>query len=157
MKGEAEGVEISKSSVEYLQAENIKVFNGDLCKANFAENSFDVVKAVETLEHISSPNIILKEIHRVLRPGGLLWATTPHGNGASGKLLGAKWTCVAPPEHLHLFSVSGIKKLLTEAGFRNISISTQGVNPYEIFYALSYRNESNKEKQEEIQLSDPRI
>lgn len=153
----AEGVEISKSAVEYLRAENIKVFNGDLCQANFAENSFDVVTAVEILEHISSPNIILKEIHRILRPGGLLWATTPHGNGATGKLLGAKWTCVAPPEHLHLFSVKGIKNLLTEAGFRNVRVSTQGVNPFEIIHALRYGNESRQSAETSMdkQASEP--
>lgn len=150
---EAEGVEVSQSSVEYLQKQNIKVFYGDLAKANFAENSFDVITAVEILEHISNPEILLKEIYRVLRPGGLLWATTPHGRGASSKLLGVQWTCIAPPEHLHLFSVTGIKKLLMEAGFQNISISTEGVNPFEIIHSFRHRNKpkSNENKEAKIQ------
>lgn len=150
---EAEGVEVSQSSVEYLQKQNIKVFYGDLMKANFPEGSFDVVTAVEILEHISNPDAVLKEIYRVLRPGGLLWATTPHGRGASGKLLGVQWTCVAPPEHLHLFSVNGIKQLLIESGFRNVSISTQGVNPFEIIHALRHRDKP-KSKPEETQPSE---
>ncbi len=145
---EAEGVEVSRSSVEYLQKQNIKVFYGDLAAANFAENSFDVVTAVEILEHIAEPEIVLKEIFRVLRPGGLMWATTPHGNGASRRLLGADWTCVAPPEHLHLFSVKGIKNLLTEAGFQNVRILTQGVNPFEIVHALRFGNNKSRQNAE---------
>lgn len=152
----AEGVEVSGSSVEYLQKQNIKVFYGDLAAANFAENSFDVVTAVEILEHIAEPDVVLKDIFRVLRPGGLMWATTPHGSGASRRLLGTDWTCVAPPEHLHLFSVGGIKKLLSEAGFRNVSVSTEGVNPFEIIHALRHRNKSpsNEKKQAETKSSE---
>lgn len=137
---EAEGVEVSRSSVEYLQKQNIKVFYGDLKAANFAENFFDVVTAVEILEHIDNPEDVLKEIYQVLRPGGIMWATTPHGNGISKRLLGVRWTCIAPPEHLHLFSVKGIKSLLTKVGFRNVSVSTLGVNPFEIIHSLRYRN-----------------
>jgi len=133
---QAEGIEVSRPSVEFLQKQNIKVFHGDLSAAQFTEGSFDVATAVEILEHIPEPITVLKEIHQVLRPGGLLWATTPHGKGASARLLGVRWTCVAPPEHLHLFSVKGIKKLLAEAGFRNVRVSTQGINPFEIIHTL---------------------
>lgn len=128
----AEGVEVSQPSVDFLRSKGIKVFHGDLASADFEDNSFDVVTSVETLEHISAPENILKEVYRILRPGGLFWGTTPHGNGASARLLGTDWTCIAPPEHLHLFSVKGIRKLMAEHGFRNIKILTEGVNPAEI-------------------------
>ncbi len=132
----AEGVEVSRSSVEFLRKENIEVFQGELSAANFPDDSFDVVAAIEILEHIYEPGKMLGEIHRVLRPGGLLWATTPHGRGASARMLGTRWSCVFPPEHLHLFSVKGIKNLLTKAGFRNPRILTEGVNPFEIINVL---------------------
>ncbi len=133
---QAEGIEVSRSSVEFLRKQGIKVFHGDLSGARFSEGSFDVVAASEILEHIPEPINVLKEIYQVLRPGGLLWATTPHGRGASARLLGVRWTCVAPPEHLHLFSVKGIKNLLEEAKFRNVRVSTQGINPFEIIHTL---------------------
>jgi SAM-dependent methyltransferase len=132
-----------------LEKQGVKVFHGDLAAASFPENSFDVITAVEILEHIPYPGNVLKDIYRALRPGGLFWATTPHGKGASARLLGTRWTCVSPPEHLHLFSVRGIKRLLAEAGFRNVRILTQGVNPFEIIHTLrqgkSLPNESNQE------------
>ena len=47
-----------------------------------------------------------------------------------------KWRCVWPPEHLQLFSIRGITKLLGDAGFRQLRIKTTGGNPIEIFHAM---------------------
>src|SRR5512135_2716132 len=44
----------------------------------FADRDFDLVMAVEVLEHLESPRAFLREIHRVLRPGGLAVITTPN-------------------------------------------------------------------------------
>jgi 2-polyprenyl-3-methyl-5-hydroxy-6-metoxy-1,4-benzoquinol methylase len=129
---EAEGIEVSSPAVDSLRKQGIKVFHGDLSIAKYPENSFDIVVAVEILEHIPNPLNMLEEINKVLRPGGLLWATTPHGKGISARVLGAAWTCVAPPEHLHLFSPKGIKALLKESKFKNFTVSTNGLNPYEL-------------------------
>lgn len=44
----------------------------------FADNSFDVVVTFQVIEHIKDDVSFLKEIHRVLRPGGLAMITTPN-------------------------------------------------------------------------------
>jgi SAM-dependent methyltransferase len=43
-----------------------------------ADASMDVVLAVEGIEHLENPYAFLREIHRVLRPGGLCIITTPN-------------------------------------------------------------------------------
>src|SRR4051794_26903268 len=43
----------------------------------FADNEFDLVTCIETLEHIRDVQLALSEIRRVLRPGGRLALTTP--------------------------------------------------------------------------------
>lgn len=132
---QVEGVEVSRSAVEFLRKKGFQVYHGKLTAA-FPAHSFDVVTASELLEHVSEPLELLDEIVRILRPGGLFWATTPHGRGVSAKLLGAQWTVVSPPEHLHLFSVKGMKFLLEKAGFSSVKIRTYGTNPFEIGAAL---------------------
>lgn len=43
----------------------------------FPDESYDAVVASHALEHAHTPDLALKEVTRVLRPGGLLWAAFP--------------------------------------------------------------------------------
>ncbi|MFN2531713.1 MAG: class I SAM-dependent methyltransferase [Pyrinomonadaceae bacterium] len=132
---DVEGVEISKPAVEYLRSRSLNAFCGELKDACYPTAHFDVVTASELMEHIADPRPLLREIARVLRPGGLFWATTPHSLGASARLLQIGWTVVSPPEHLNLFSVSGLRKLLLDQGFCRVRIATEGLNPVELLHA----------------------
>jgi hypothetical protein len=84
------------------------------------------------VEHITAVGPLLAGIARVLRPGGLLWATTPHARGISARILGASWSVVDPPSHLQLFSIRGLRKLLRRSGFDEVLIDAEGVNPQEL-------------------------
>lgn len=44
----------------------------------FKDESFDVVTFFETLEHVVNEKIFLKEIHRVLKPGGAIMLSVPN-------------------------------------------------------------------------------
>lgn len=135
----AEGVEVSATAAEHNRAAGFKVFNGELAEARYPEGHFDVVIASEVLEHVAEPREMLREILRVLRPGGLLWATTPNGRGLSAHTLGLDWSAVSPPEHLHLFSRRAAASLLEDVGFRSVRVVTEGANPVEILRALRRR------------------
>jgi SAM-dependent methyltransferase len=145
---QAEGVEVSPHSVDFLNKNNFKVFHGDLHSASFSSDYFDVVTCSEVIEHVPDPIALATEMHRILRPGGLLWATTPHEGGISKLLLGTGWTNIAPPEHLCLFSVKGMETLLKKANFKQINIEVRGFNPFEIFHNL--RNWLIREKKETL-------
>lgn len=138
---EAHGVEVSRPAVEHVRRLGFEVFAGELERANYPDGHFDVILASEVLEHVPDPRAMLGEVARLLRPGGLLWATTPHGRGVSARALGPRWSVVSPPEHLHLFSVASIRRALGEAGFRRVRIATHGTNPYEIVNGLRRRAE----------------
>jgi len=129
---DAEGTEVSRPAVEHVGALGFKVFHGELAEAQYPDDHFDVVTASEIIEHVPEPLPLLKEIARILRPGGLFWATTPHGRGLSARVLGIKWSTVSPPEHLQLFTLGGVRGLLKKAGFRTAHITSHGCNPYEL-------------------------
>jgi len=73
-----------------------------------------------------------KEIARILRPGGMLWATTPSATSLSFRLMGIDWSMVVPPDHSQLFSAKAAKKMLRAAGFSDIKIKTHGLRPGEL-------------------------
>ncbi len=141
---DAEGTEVSRPAVEHVRAEGFKVFHGELAEANYPEGHFDVVTASEIIEHVPEPLPMLKEIARILRPGGLFWATTPHGRGLSARVLGIRWSTVSPPEHLQLFTLGGVRGLLRDAGFGSAHITSHGCNPYELRQAFRRGAASNE-------------
>jgi 2-polyprenyl-3-methyl-5-hydroxy-6-metoxy-1,4-benzoquinol methylase len=51
---------------------NIPPFEG------IADHAFDTVISFQVIEHIRNDSLFLKEIHRVLRPGGIALITTPN-------------------------------------------------------------------------------
>lgn len=148
---EAEGVEISAAAVEYVRKQGYgKVFCGKLDEAAYPSDHFDVIASSEVLEHVDDPQAFVAEVMRVLRPGGLFWATTPHGRGVSAKLLGLKWSIIAPPDHLHLFSVGGVRALLKAAGFNRVRVATHAVNPYELVNGLLHPSKAASGDTEEL-------
>lgn len=50
---------------------------GDIAALPLAEASFDAIMCVEVLEHVPAPVEALREMTRLLRPGGLLLITAP--------------------------------------------------------------------------------
>jgi ubiquinone/menaquinone biosynthesis C-methylase UbiE len=50
----------------------------DACALSFEDGVFDIVLASESIEHTLDPKVALRELHRVLRPGGLLIVTVPN-------------------------------------------------------------------------------
>lgn len=72
------GLEMDLELIEKLSSRNLKVVQGIAEKMPFADASFDVVISEEVLEHIKNQKQVIKEIYRVLKPGGIVILTTPN-------------------------------------------------------------------------------
>lgn len=44
----------------------------------FTDNTFDLIEASHVLEHLDKPFAVMKELHRLLKPGGKLIVKVPH-------------------------------------------------------------------------------
>lgn len=51
---------------------------GDIYRLPFREAHFDIVLMMEVIEHLQGPSVALKEIKRVLKPGGLVYISFPN-------------------------------------------------------------------------------
>jgi SAM-dependent methyltransferase len=102
------------------------------CYDRLPEEGFDVVTMIEFLEHVSEPQESLKTALRLLRPGGILYLTTPNARSLNRRLLGLEWSVICPPDHLTIWTADGLRSALAGAGFKCERIKSEGLNPYEI-------------------------
>jgi SAM-dependent methyltransferase len=68
--GASEGVDVSDDALEFCRAKGLKVHKGLAEKLPFDDQSFDVVTALDVVEHLDDDVAGLKEMHRILKTGG---------------------------------------------------------------------------------------
>ena len=77
----AVGIDVSAEAIGYARrryaAPNVRYEVGDVLARPFADASFDVVCAFETIEHLADPERFVAQAARVLRSPGVLVASTP--------------------------------------------------------------------------------
>jgi SAM-dependent methyltransferase len=77
--------------------------------------SFDIVTAIEVLEHTIDPLAELRTMRQLLRPGGVLFLTT--GNSAPFAERLEQWSYVTPEIHVSLFEPRTLEYALRQTGF----------------------------------------
>lgn len=147
------GTEISPRSLEYGTNQGWVVTSNAETDARFLSQGFDVVTMIELLGHVPNPQNFLRSAAQWLRPGGVLYLTTPNANSLNQRLLGLEWSVVSPPEHLAIWTPKGMQQALSRAGFQGLQIRTEGLNPYEILARLRPRKEAVNRNQTGVALN----
>ncbi len=96
----------------------------------FADSRFEVVWCSEVLEHLFDPAFALREMHRVLRPGGRLLVTVPYHGKVKNVLIALfKWDehFILSNPHIRFFSNRTLACAAAAAGFQSIRVQTCGI------------------------------
>ena len=96
---------LSQSGVPHLSSKELESQHG----------TFDVVTAIEVIEHVADPVAELTGMRSLLRPGGLLFLTT--GNAAPYRDRLSAWRYVVPDVHVSFFEPTTLALALEKAGF----------------------------------------
>jgi 2-polyprenyl-3-methyl-5-hydroxy-6-metoxy-1,4-benzoquinol methylase len=79
--------------------------------------SFDLITMWDVIEHIPDAARALREVRRLLAPGGKLLIETQNIDSRAAKVLGKRWQHYKHAEHIYHFNPKTISRLLGEAGF----------------------------------------
>jgi len=122
---EAWGVEPSVWAAEQARAHGLHVVTGTLSDAQIPENYFDVVTMWDVIEHLTDPAAEIRNVHRVLKPGGVFAIHTIDIESFFARAMGNRWPWLMEM-HLYYFSPRTLSKMLARHGFKLIRSSAQG-------------------------------
>jgi SAM-dependent methyltransferase len=71
----------------------------------------------DVIEHLEDPGAAIDEIRNSLVPGGWLFVSTPDAGSLVAKLMGVRWHYLDPVQHINLFSLANLSRLLSNHGF----------------------------------------
>ena len=153
-QGEKLGVDVSDFAIQRGEKKyrNLKLIRGDVANLPFKDKSFDFVYSMFVIEHVESPEKVLKEAFRILAKGGTLILAAPNygapnrrsPNSREGRLSklfkrvrgvgrnSLNWTKVTPPEGEYFIDVDtlvepyivSLLKYLKNLGFKIVKASS---------------------------------
>ena len=119
-------IDQSKTAVDFVKKlmPQAHLSVGDIYHLEFAPDSFQACLLMETIEHLEEPMPALREILRVIAPGGLLYVSFPnflHLPWLAVRLLSdllnkPNWVVRQPIDKI--YTVFGVIKLVKRAGFQ---------------------------------------
>jgi len=133
---ESYGVDIADNLT--LSNSNYNFFKGNIFEAKFPDNYFSVIYMDSVLEHILNPMETLKELRRILKPGGVFFLIVPNEDSLINRFThlcysltfnSYKYGKIKPfvtPYHVQGFNPTSLKKALTISGFSEIDIKGFG-------------------------------
>jgi SAM-dependent methyltransferase len=114
------GIDGSPEAVQIAAAKGRNVLHGDVDEPlPFADASFDAVVLKDVLEHVANPAALVREARRVLRGGGLLFASSPDAQ---------RWVW-DDYTHRRPFTRKSLRLLFADAGFTVERIGYESVAP----------------------------
>ena len=125
---EIHGTEYGDRAVAICREKGLAVEQAPILPETFEQASFDVITAFEVFEHVRDPRREAAMVAQWLRPGGLLYCTTPNFNAASRKVLRSSWNVIEYPEHLCYFTPRTLRSWLRRSGFRAVAVQSSGVS-----------------------------
>jgi SAM-dependent methyltransferase len=114
--GDAIGLDPAPEAAQYCKRRDVPMVVGSGMDLPFADSSFDIVLALDVIEHVPDDVALLREAQRVLRPDGVLLVTVP----------ALPWLWSAHDDvnhHYRRYTMTTLRESLTAGGFRPQRIS----------------------------------
>lgn len=89
-------------------------------------STFDLVTAVEVIEHLADPFVFIQDSAKLLNSSGYLVITTPNIDTIDYRLYGRRCGHFCAPSHVNFFSLETLTKLAARAGLKRYAFWYRG-------------------------------
>jgi SAM-dependent methyltransferase len=109
--GRGVGVDVEQSALEYAQRRGVsRVVQAAGTSLAFSDDTFDLICALDILEHVDDDASALRECHRTCKPGGLMLLTVP-----AYRFLWGRQDEIS--RHRRRYVASDVRQRVTNSGF----------------------------------------
>ncbi len=138
----AEGCDISAPACDEARKQGYNVTCGDFLRLPLKEEQYDVIALWDTIEHLARPDLYVQKASTLLKPGGILCATTGDIGSRMARMRKHRWRLIHPPTHLHYFDRKSIEQLMLKNGLEVIHFEHCGYSRsvQQIVYSLLVLN-----------------
>lgn len=119
------GLDTSPHNVAQVSSRfGVPVRQATLEQAALPDAGFDTALLSHVIEHLPDPVATLRELARVLVPGGTLILITPNAACYLERLVGGRWPMYRPADHVRMFTPPSLRLALEKAGFSDARLWT---------------------------------
>jgi len=132
---QVEGLDFDAGAVQAARSRGLDVHHGGIEVLEEHSARYDVITLCHVIEHVYDPIAILRRLHALLKPGGVLWLDTPNLSSLGASRFGPHWRALEPPRHLVLFTPSSLMDSLVTAGFSSYQQHWRGMSLFDVYAA----------------------
>jgi cyclopropane fatty-acyl-phospholipid synthase-like methyltransferase len=85
-------------------------------------SKYDLITLIEVIEHFDELDFHLQRVFSLLKPGGILFVTTPNISGLKSIMMRSAWKEIKKDFHLYFFNLRSINFHLTRNGFVDVNV-----------------------------------
>ncbi|MFH0773043.1 MAG: methyltransferase domain-containing protein [bacterium] len=111
---------VSVAKLKFSSADTVEILEGSADKLPYENRSFEYVTCILSFHHHPNSFNSLKEMFRVLKPGGKLFLLDPFTNGFIAKFMIFVSAIVFQEKDVHIYTKENMLRMFEEVGFTNI-------------------------------------
>lgn len=121
---QVEGVDVCAQAVEYGRTNfGLNIESGNFNEIDFKRKKFDLILALDFLEHLEDPVGFLRRCYDLLEEKGILIIETPNFASIYKKVTGRFWVGFNP-YHIQFFSVDTLRRVVEQSDFKILDLYT---------------------------------
>ena len=128
-----EGLELDPDAAGVARRRGCVVHVGGLPATGLPTATYDAISLNHVIEHVHDPVSALREVRRILKPGGWVWIATPNIDALGYRRFGVHWFGLDPPRHLVLFNGPSLAQALARAGFGRVVTMPAQLRAFKVF------------------------